>query len=358
MPAAKCGGCAKFLSPIEAAKCRQCNLFYHRACVALPGTGIIAPTWRCPECLKNKVRDNRTETPVRGGMEPAQAEEHGSPEELMDMDSPLNNTALDATVNFSPDLADELRLFKEELRAEFRLMHMELQELRTEMTQLKESITISNERMDNLEARVGALEHKLQHEVQPDRDPVENTIAELKCQLNERDQELLLNDIEVTGIPERKDESALHLVKVLAIKLGVDIDERDVVHAERVGPTRRNRVETSDGSISADPAAQRPRCISVRFARRATRDTLLRAARVRRGMSTGDLDITGPPHRVYVNERLTRTNRQLFYHARQAGSQNKWKYVWTREGRILARREDGQKAERIRCEDDICRIFG
>lgn len=358
MPAVKCGGCAKFLSPIEAAKCRQCSALYHRVCVNLPAAGVVGSTWRCPECLKNQRRDNRTETPVRGGTDPSQAEEHCSPEELMDLDSSINKTALDATANISRDLTDELRLFKEELRTEFRLMHVEFQELRAEMAQIKESLRISDERIDTLETRVGALEHRLQQEVPPDRDPLENTIAELKCQLNERDQELLLNDIEVTGIPESKDESTLHLVQVLAIKLGVDIDERDVVHAERVGSTRRNRVETSDGSIPADPAAQRPRCISVRFARRATRDTLLRAARVRRGLSAGDLNIAGPPHRVYVNERLTRANRQLFYHARQAGSQNKWKFVWTREGKILARREDGQKAERIRCEDDICRIFG
>ena len=357
MPAAKCGACAKFLSPVDAAKCSQCNALYHRCCVGLPNIGRIAPTWRCPECNKNAVRDNKAETPVRSRADPVQADNYGS-EELMDT-SPLNCTALDATINFSPGLAGELQLFKEELRAEFRLMHQEFQQLRTEMVQLKESLLSSDQRMESLEARVGALELTLEHKVPSDRDPLESTIAELQCQLNERDQELLLNDVEVTGIPEGKDESAMHLVKVIAIKLGVDIDERDVVHAERVGSVRRNRVETTDGSTSADPTAQRPRCISVRLARRATRDALLRAARVRRGLSTDDLDMkSGPARRVYVNERLTRANRQLFFRARQAGTQHNWRYVWTKEGRIFARRQDGQKVERIRCEDDIGKIFG
>lgn len=129
------------------------------------------------------------------------------------------------------------------------------------------------------------------------------------------------------------------------------------VHVERVGSTLRNRV-LSNSSISADTSAQRPRNISVRFARRATRDALLHAARVRRGLSTNDLGVNGPALRVYVNERLTRTNRQLFYNARQAGSQHRWKYVWTRDGKIYARKEDNIKAERVRYEDDIRRIFG
>lgn len=357
MPASKCGVCAKYMSPIDAAKCSKCNQVYHRPCASMPEMGCIPPAWCCPECRKIQVRDDKAETPVRVMANPVLPQAQ-SPEELMDT-SPLNCTALNDTLNFSPDLADELRLFKEELRAEFRLMHEEFLQLRTEMAQLKDTIKNSGERLDGIEARVEALEVKLEQKVLPiNNEQLDSTIAELKCQLNERDQELLLNDIEITGIPECKDESTLHVVKVLAVKLGVAIDERDLVHAERIGATLRNRVVASDGSTSADPATQRPRTISVRLARRATRDALLRAARVRRGLSTGDLDMPGPPHRVYVNERLTRTNRQLFYRARQAGSLHNWKYVWTRDGKILARKDDRQKVERIRREDDVTKIFG
>uniref|UniRef100_A0A2A4KAI6 FP protein C-terminal domain-containing protein n=1 Tax=Heliothis virescens TaxID=7102 RepID=A0A2A4KAI6_HELVI len=357
MPASKCGGCEKFMSPIDAATCIKCSRLHHRACVGLPTQGSIPPTWCCPDCRKDQVRDNKAETPVRG-LANSDLLQQQSPEELMDT-SQLNCTALDTTINFSPDLADELRLFKEELRAEFRLMHEEFLQLRTEMAQLKAALNTSGERIDAVEARVEALEKKFEQKILPtNSDHVDNTIAELKCQLNERDQELLLNDIEITGIPECKDESTLHLVKVLAVKLGIALDERDLVHAERVGATHRNRVVASDGAIPADPATQRPRSISVRLARRATRDALLRAARVRRGLSTDELDMVGPPHRVYVNERLTRINRQLFYRARQAASLHSWKYVWTRDGKILARKDDRLKVERIRREEDVTKIFG
>ncbi|KAJ8706727.1 hypothetical protein PYW07_012805 [Mythimna separata] len=257
MPTAKCGGCAKFLSPIDAAKCNQCGGLYHRACVCLPTTGFIKSTWRCPECEKNRVRDNKADTPVR--TRTALVEEHMSSEELMDT-STCTAAAEDTPIKFSPDFTIELRLFKEELRKEFHRLHQEFLQLRTEMAEIKDTLKASDQRMDNLEARVGSLELKLEQKVQPDRDGLDDVIGELRCQLNDRDQELLLNDIEVSGIPECRDESALHLVKVLGTKLGVSFDERDVVHAERVGSTRRNHV-LSTSSISADPAAQRPRSI-------------------------------------------------------------------------------------------------
>lgn len=62
--------------------------------------------------------------------------------------------------------------------------------------------------------------------------------------------------------------------------------------------------------------------------------------------------------RVYVNEHLTRSNARLFHLAREAGQRSRYKYVWTREGRIYARKEDGVSAVRIRSDADIKEIFG
>ncbi|KAF9803255.1 hypothetical protein SFRURICE_007101 [Spodoptera frugiperda] len=85
---------------------------------------------------------------------------------------------------------------------------------------------------------------------------------------------------------------------------------------------------------------------------------LLHAARVRRGLTTADLNLHGQPKRVYVNEHLTRSNARLFHLAREAGQRSRYKYVWTREGRIYARKEDGVSAVRIRSDADINKIFG
>lgn len=90
-------------------------------------------------------------------------------------------------------------------------MHEASLQLRTEMAQLKDTMKNSGEHLDDIEARVEALEMKLEQKVLPtNNEQLDSTIAELKCQLNKRDQELLLNDIEITGIPEGKDEMRVH----------------------------------------------------------------------------------------------------------------------------------------------------
>ncbi|KAL4709536.1 hypothetical protein ACJJTC_007267 [Scirpophaga incertulas] len=86
--------------------------------------------------------------------------------------------------------------------------------------------------MDVMEHRVYNLEKRFEK-----RDPsssvhIKETIAKLRLQLNERDQDLLLNDIILSGIPESKDESPLHLIHLVSSKLGVNVDERDIVMSE------------------------------------------------------------------------------------------------------------------------------
>ncbi|XP_046976633.1 uncharacterized protein LOC124542787 [Vanessa cardui] len=179
--------------------------------------------------------------------------------------------------------------------------------------------------------------------------PFLEEIAHLKSELNDRDQSCLTNDVEITGITERAGENLPHILGLVACKIGVQIDEKDVVYVERSGP-RPAHVENSE--------RLRPRPIVVRLARRALREQLLRAARVRRGADSSSFEIDKEPKRFYINERLTRANRFLFFKAREEGHKNGWRYVWTRGGRIYARRSKETAAHRIRSEDDLMTVFG
>ncbi|KAL4708969.1 hypothetical protein ACJJTC_005830 [Scirpophaga incertulas] len=131
--------------------------------------------------------------------------------------------------------------------------------------------------------------------------------------------EALLTDLEIGQMPEDKAENAFHAVCVLATRLGVPLEERDVVYAERVG-------------ARPDEAGGRPRRMVVRLARRSLRDELLRAARLRR---------TG-----------------FFIGVREECRRLQWRYCWTRRGRIFARQGEGRQVFQLRSEMDIPRVFG
>lgn len=334
MPQPKCAACGKFTtsSPTDSAKCKKCGCTYHRVCVNLEQDSRIPPAWACPACKVKVPRSDNTETPVKA------CEQEGS--------GPCKS---------SPDreLAKEIRMFRGDLVA----MREEMVGLRREMVEMRNAFGGFQARFEALEERIGRLEERGEQRTDDGSGHLADTIAELKAELNDRDQDLLSGDLEVSGIPEVGNETGSHLVSLVARKLGVDMDERDIVFAERVGAPRRSHDGVKNGGAGAGAAAERPRPLVVRLARRAPRAALLRAARVRRGADTADFGLPGPPSRFYVNERLTRLNRSLFYSARQECRRLDWRNPWTMAGRVYVRRDRDAPAHRIRSVDDIAQVF-
>jgi hypothetical protein len=129
-------------------------------------------------------------------------------------------------------------------------------------------------------------------------------------------------------------------------KLGVQLDPRDVDDVRRVG--------LRGGGAGG---VERPRPIVLTLTRRAPRDQILRAAKVRRGLTTEMLEIAGNSRRVYINEHLTKANRILFSKARAAGAQLKFKFVWSSNGTIYMRRSETSSLVRVSSEavlDKLC----
>ncbi|CAG4989971.1 unnamed protein product [Parnassius apollo] len=260
----------------------------------------------------------------------------------------LKSTAISTSASSTPDLptsdlANELKLLRQDIKE----MRNDMQEFRGTMTNLLTAINACNQRLDCLEARMEVVDKNSQIKTSNDISFFEKTITDLKIDLNDRDQELLGNDIEVSGIPEDKNERSTHIVLAVATKLGVALEDRDIVSAERAGLLRREQNETS-----------RPRPIVVQLALLVHRDSLLAVARVRRGCTTVGLGLNSVDCPFYVNERLTRHNRQPFYKVRTEAKRNNWKYVWTRQGKVFARRENGEPHHRVRFESDLIKVFG
>ncbi|KAL4719642.1 hypothetical protein ACJJTC_009293 [Scirpophaga incertulas] len=306
-----CGACGKFLSPTGAAACSVCPTKYHRACLVIAEKTQISKDWVCPNCKRHVRRGDNSQTPVKGIGEDG------------DCGPPLPVTSPPAQARVAgagPALAAS--------------------ESAGELGLLREAFAAFTVRLDGVERRLEALERG-----QPEGDParvteLEQSVLALKRELNERDQDALLSDLEIGQLPEQKGESVLHSVLVLAGQLGVPLEERDVVFAERVG-------------VRPAGAAGRPRRVVVRLASRRLRDDMLAAARVRRAGLAAAAGV-----RVFINERLTRHNRHLFHRVRGECRRLQWRYTWTKRGRIFARRGDGKPVYQFRVEDDLVRAFG
>lgn len=369
-PTLKCIGCKNEISQEEHLSCSLCESKYDLLCANISAERYRLMdkdkfTWRCPECHSKQPKVDNTNTPIRCPTPSEQIYEELITPSEMDMSynvthrrkpgKTLKPEASTSEIQLKADLFEadpldvltkqEISLFWKELRA----ARIEMSNFRTSVAELTLAINKSNERTDALEARMDHLEAQLNAKDRSDMETLEVQIDQLKQELQAREQDLLSNDIEIAGIPETTGEGITHIVLAVATKLGVQLEERDIVDASRVGAPR--------ALVEGGPAP-RPRNIAVRMTRRSSRDALLKAARVRRGATTADMGISGPPCKFYINERLTKLNRQLFQRAREIAKRIKWRFVWTRSGKIYVKKENGSKGHLIRSEADLVKVFG
>ncbi|CAG9783805.1 unnamed protein product [Diatraea saccharalis] len=336
-----CGICGKFLSPTDAARCGGCALKYHRACVGISATAQINKDWMCTGCKKSVRRGNNSQTLVKGisGVMDVDAPLPSVSPQKIDVEHQRSDAGTSQRAHSVNATESDMSVMKEFLQEFKECIMKEMREFRMEMAQLRESFTTVTGRIDGMEQRLVALEQGREDGDVGRVRELESTIAKLKLELDDRDREALLSDLEIGQLPEEKGENVFHSIIVLAGRLGVSLEERDVVFAERVG------VPPAEGG-------RQPRRVVVRLSRRQLRDELLLAARVRRAGLNSE---KGP--RVFINERLTRSSRQLFHRVREECRRLQWRYAWTKRGRIFARQGDGKPVFQFRSEEDLNRAF-
>ncbi|VVD05009.1 unnamed protein product [Leptidea sinapis] len=200
----------------------------------------------------------------------------------------------------------------------------------------KEILSLKNDNSD--------LRNKAEQEISF----LKSTVTQLHLQIGSRDQDLLQNDLEITGVTELDNENLTHIVMVASKKIGVDLSESDLNGVLRVGP----KIIQKSPSI-----VNKHRPIVVKLVRKHKRDALLKAAKERKNLSTEDI-IQGAPSKIFLNERLTKENRRLFREARIRAKDKDFKYCWVRNGGIYVRKDNGKPAIKISYSEDLDRKIG
>lgn len=343
----------------ELLACTGCKGSYHYSCNNITTAHFnqnsheIKKIWKCPSCNRPARKDDNT--PLRKQNVSAKEPAVTKAKERSVSDSSVNvNTAPRKRTNVSPSLQVDSSGEHEvkssnssEVSCELTLPQLQrmFAELSDSMKALADSLGACRSDMASFRSELCGMREKMERfecyesEVKDLRDEVHCLREELK----NRDRQQVQNDIEISGLNEKNGENLSHTVGVIALKLGVELDPRDVVYVSRVG---RRQSQDND----------RPRPVVARFTRRTPRDQLLQAARVRRHLTTDMFDVPGSPRVVYLNEHLIKSDRQLYGKARAALREGKLKFVWKRNGHILIRKTEQGPVHRVQSEDDLCRI--
>lgn len=157
----------------------------------------------------------------------------------------------------------------------------------------------------------------------------------LRKQISEMEQYSRINNVEIKGVPFSKDEDCVAVVTAIAEKASCPLSpvEVDIAH----------RVPTKSGHQN----------IIARFCSRAKKNEFLAKARKAR-LVVGSLGFTGENKEpIFINEHLTPDNKKLFAQALALKKEKGWRFLWTKNCRINARKSEDSRVHRINSVADL-----
>lgn len=245
------------------------------------------------------------------------------------------------------EIRTELKLVRKEY-SDIKTLVQELKtqnsEVRKEFNALEESVKFTSDKFDEMKEKTDAITVEIGRikliETQLQDLKVEN--KRLTSEINEQNQRERNLNIEIVGIPEFPNEDLSKIIKDYAQHVGVAIESSDILHVHRVTP--RIKVEG------------RPRVIVAKIKSRELKDNIISGTR-KTLPTTKDINLQGDPKPIFVNEHLTYYNKQLFKKCKDAAKLKQYEYVWTKNGRIYARKDESTHLISIKDEEDIKKLI-
>ena len=158
--------------------------------------------------------------------------------------------------------------------------------------------------------------------------------SELRYQLDAASQYNRRENLKIIGVKYDKDEDVNKIVKDIAAHVGVTLEDRDISVAHRL-LTSEDKEDANNPTASGKP--QRIPSIIVKCVQRDIKSKFFNARKQ-------NVEKAGSPYPdAVIYEDVTPLRSRIMYQLRNRKDQadnKKWKYVWSREGRIYCRTEE------------------
>ena len=219
-----------------------------------------------------------------------------------------------------------------------------LDALESEQTRVIECLDYMSNDVDDLKKGyahlktvVAKLEESNTAKSAQDRD-VTQTVDRIEHEKN-------LKTLLVANIPSSQHEDTTKIITNLAAKLETSMLPGDIDSAFR---------------IKSDAAAHssKPALIMVKFTNTASRDRFYNARKNFNKLSITTQSIGfRRKEKIFINEALTRSQRALFFKARQMKVKSGWRYVWTFHGQVYMRKSADDDPVKITSEETLSNLM-
>ena len=228
----------------------------------------------------------------------------------------------------------------------------EISELREDFNSIKQQVSKLNNTLQATTQDVSSLQESLELQINEHnllKKRVENLSSQntdyesLVNKIETLEQQARQNNIEICNVPEKQNENLAIMLEMIGTAIKQPIVRAEILSIHRV--PHANKQEKT-----------RPKNIIVKFSSRILRDNVISAFRIRKGLSTEDLGISGTSRKIYLNEHLTLRKKQLLRDCRLSAVKYNFKFVWVRNSTIFVRKTSDSPIFIIRTEKDLSKF--
>ena len=324
----KCGACSKIIAASDKLDCGSCELCYHYLCLNITTDAFKKMSKasrkldKCPSCKLSVPKTDNSLTPVRG-FASSPSVETDCQDEQTDMALPdIPGSELEFKLNNAIQRCNET--LKNEI---INILRTEIASIRNEMITGFSEIESKTNKIPELEKDFRSFQQRM---------------IELETQFNTNQQWLRMNNVEIIGVPELKNESVTDIVIRIAKHAGVSLLCEDVEFAHRVQ--------------SMQPSSGRSKNIVAKLKRRSLKDEIISGLRKQRGITTKDIGVPGESRQIFVKDHLNPSNKKLLSECRSICKKYNYKYIWVKNCNIYVRKDDNLNFLRINSFSDLQKI--
>lgn len=352
MPLA-CSACASALETKELIKCSTCASTYHYLCVSMTKdnyaklSAAYKSSWKCPSCkvASKKGPQNADSTPVKSA-DPSTTSDSGEckySQEFQILKKELISSMVKSQEEQRQSLLNLITEKFQTMQGSLDCFSNDLNIVKRDISELKNTLSAKIEELDN---RVSDLELRLPQleSIKSDFDELKEKVKSIVESNLKNEQWVRRSNIQINGIPQRKDENLVKVITDLAEKSGYQLDpSKDIDFVTRVAV--RNDVDNSN-----------PKPIIIKLLSRYKKDDFLACLRRLKDLRASDIGFPGNQNRVYINDHLSSYNKMLLQKAKLIAKEKNYTYCWVRNCTVMVRQNDTSKILHITSEESLKKI--
>lgn len=296
--------------------CSGCAKTFHGKCVNLNKEQVLSVNngdilWKCEHCCGTKKKSKRKSIKV---------------------------------VDSESDSSDEVDF--DDITESYSAVCKELRNISKVQKTFEKSLTTFSHLIDDFNKKMKMFETKAKEidRISADNKVMRKDLNDLQSYYKNNEQISRVNDVEIVGVPQEDKENLITIIKTIGVALQVPFTEKDIDTVHRVQCFDKKKTKN----------------IIVKFQSRIVKNNIISAARQhnrtnKEGFTSNQLNLPGRSP-VYINEHLTSERKLLLMSIKKYAKQHNIEFIWTKECRIYARRNNTSRIKLINCFDDITKI--